>query len=112
VACGATGFGDLICETESGRPFGMSTDKLLLSRRDSRLELDEECLSLEEECLDDDDLDECLSLSEEECFDDELDLCDEDDLEEDFSAGTSRMFKTRPVVGSVVDDCPGSWETW
>jgi hypothetical protein len=87
----------------------MSTDKLRLSRRDSRLEVDEVCLSLEEECLDD--LDECLSLSEEECFDDELDLWD-DDLEEDFSAGTSRMFRTRPVVGSVVDDCPGSWETW
>jgi hypothetical protein len=55
------------------------------------------CLSLEEECLDDD-----LDFSEEECFDDELDLCD-DDLEEDFSGETSRMFKTRPVVGSVVD---------
>jgi len=81
----------------------MSTDKLRLSRRDSLLVVDEECFSLEE-CLDDD-LDDDFSLSEE-CFDDELDL----DLE-DFSDGTSRMFRTRPVVGSVVDDCAGSWET-
>jgi len=84
---------------ESGRPFGMSSDKLALSRRDSRLDDDEVCFSFEE-CLDDD-LDEDFSL------DDELDL----DLEEDFSDGTSRMFRTRPVVGSVVDDCAGSWET-
>lgn len=89
---------------ESGRPFGTSTDKLRLSRRDSRLDDDEVCLSLEE-CLDDD-LDEDFSLSEE-CLDDELDL----DLEADFSDGTSRMFRTRPVVGSVVDDSAGSWET-
>lgn len=78
VACGATGFGDLICETESGRPLGMSTAEL--SRRDSRRVEDEECLDLR-------------SLSDEECFDDE----DEDDLddlcEEDFSDGTSRMLK-------------------
>jgi len=82
----------------------MSTDKLRLSRRDSRLDDDEVCFS-REECLDDD-LEEDFSLSEE-CFDEELDL----DLEEDFSDGTSRMFRTRPVVGSVVDDCAGSWET-
>jgi hypothetical protein len=45
-----------------------------------------------------------------ECFDeDELDL---DDLEEDFSTGTSRMFRTRPVVGSVVEAVAGSWDTW
>lgn len=56
-------------------------------------------------------LDECLVL-EEECFEEreevfsELDLeeLDLEDLLEDFSDGTSRMFKTRPVVGSVVDD--------
>jgi len=88
----------------------MSTLKLKLSRRDSRLDEEEECLSLEDEewCLED-----RLSLSEE-CFEDEDDL-DEDldeDLCEDFSCGTSRMFKVRPVVGSVVEDCPGSWETW
>jgi len=93
VAWGATGFGDLICETESGRPLGMSA--ATLSRRDSRLDDDE--VFLLEECLDDD-LDEDL--------DDELDL----DLE-DFSSATSRMFKTRPVVGSVVDAYDGSWET-
>jgi hypothetical protein len=85
----------------------MSTLKFKLSRRDSRLELEEECLSLDEEwCLDDEE--ECLSLDEE-CFDEDEDL--EEDLCEDFSCGTSRMFKIRPVVGSVVDDCPGSWET-
>jgi len=65
----------------------------LLSRRDSLLE---ECLSFDEECLDEPDLDEeCLSLDE------ELDL-EELLVPEDFSDGTSRMFKTRPVVGSVV----------
>jgi hypothetical protein len=75
---------------------------MLDSRRELRLELDEEeCLSFDEECLDDE---ECLS------FDDELDLWE--DRCEDFSLGTSRMFKTRPVVGSTVDSCAGSWETW
>jgi hypothetical protein len=62
------------------------------SRRDSRRE--------EEWC----------ERDELECFDeDELDL---DDLEEDFSTGTSRMFRTRPVVGSVVEAVAGSWDTW
>jgi hypothetical protein len=99
VACGATGFGDLICDVDRGRPFGMS--RLRLSRRDSR----REDRFSEEEC----DLDELLCLSDdEECLE-ELDF--DDDLEEP-SWGTSRMFKTRPVVGSVVDACPGSWETW
>jgi hypothetical protein len=79
---------------DSGRPFGMSTVRLRLSRREARLELDDECLS-RDECLD-----ERFSLSPE-CFD-ELDL--EEDLWLDFSCGTSRMFKMRPVVGSVVDD--------
>jgi hypothetical protein len=92
VACGAIGLGDLIWETESGRPLGMSR---ATSRRDSRRLEDEECFSRDEECLDDEVLDE-------ECFEDEL-LLDED-LWEDLSDGTSRMFKTRPVVGSVVDD--------
>jgi len=99
VAWGVIGLGDLISDMDNGRPFGMSTVRLL-SRREARLELDDVCLS-REEC---DDLDECFSL--------ELDLeWLEEDLE-DFSAGTSRMFKTRPVVGSVVDDCPGSCDTW
>jgi len=97
VAWGATGFGDLIWDTESGRPFGMST--VMLSRRDSRLDDDDDDEVLLDECLDDElDLDEDL--------DDELDL----DLE-DFSSATSRMFRTRPVVGSVVEDTDGSWET-
>jgi hypothetical protein len=88
--------GDWISEMDSGRPFGMSTVRLL-SRREARLELDDECLS-RDECLD-----ECLSR-------DELDL-EEEDLWV-FSGGTSRMFRMRPVVGSVVDDWPGSWDTW
>jgi len=71
--------------------------------RDSRRD-EEECL-LELECLsfeDEDLLEEDLCLS----FEDE----DEDDLldEEDFPDGTSRMFKTRPVVGSVVESWAGS----
>jgi len=62
---------------------------MALSRRDSRLD------------------------EEEECLDDDFSLVDELDLEdlEDFSDGTSRMFRTRPVVGSVVEDWAGSWET-
>jgi hypothetical protein len=80
----------------------MSTERLKLSRRDSRREVDELCLSREEWCLDDD----FLSDDDDECFD------LEDDFWDSFSGGTSRMFKMRPVVGSVVDDCPGSWETW
>jgi hypothetical protein len=44
-----------------------------------------------------------LSFSEDECFVDDDDDFDED-LCEDFSDGTSRMFRVRPVVGSVVDD--------
>jgi hypothetical protein len=84
----------------------MSTVKLL-SRRESLR--DEECLDEDEECLDDEE--ECFDelFSEEWCRD-ELDDLD-DDFEEDFSLGTSRMFRTRPVVGSVVEACPGSWET-
>lgn len=102
VACGVTGLGDWIWEIESGRPLGMSTDRLRLSRRDSRLALDECFESRELWCLVDDRL-------SEECLDEDDDL---EDLLEDFSCGTSRMFRVRPVVGSVVDDCPGSWETW
>jgi len=79
VAWGVIGFGDWILETDRGRPLGISTDKLKLSRRDSRLDLDEEeCLSLdddEEWCFEEE---ECLSLDEDECFEDEDDLCDED----------------------------------
>ena len=78
---------------ERGRPLGMSTLRCE-SRRDSLRE--DEC----EEC-DDFELEECLEL-------DELDL---DDRLEDFSTGTSRIFRTRPVVGSVVDNMAGSCET-
>lgn len=105
VACGVIGFGDWICEIERGRPFGMSTERLRLSRRDSRREVDEVCLSLDEWCLDEDE----DFFSEEECLDE---LVLEEDLWEDFSDGTSRMFRTRPVVGSVVEDWAGSCETW
>lgn len=107
VACGEIGFGDLIWETERGRPFGMSKAKLSrASRREEEecLEEDEECLDEEEECLDEDE-----DLLEEECLE-ELELLDE--RLEDFSLGTSRMFNTRPVVGSVVEETAGSWETW
>jgi hypothetical protein len=101
VACGEIGFGDLIWETERGRPFGMSKAKL--SRRVSRRE-EEECLEEDEECLDEEE-----DLLEEECLE-ELELLEE--RLEDFSLGTSRMFNTRPVVGSVVEEVAGSWETW
>jgi hypothetical protein len=110
VAFGEIGFGDLIWETESGRPFGMSRAKL--SRRDSRREEEECLLSRDEECLEEDE--ECLEededLLDEECLELELELFDE--RLEDFSLGTSRMFNTRPVVGSVVEETAGSWETW
>lgn len=96
VECGVIGFGDLIWETDKGRPFGISTARL--SRRDSRRLEDEECFSRDEECFDDE-----LDLWDEECFEEEDELFDDDDLW-DLSDGTSRMFKTRPVVGSVVDD--------
>jgi hypothetical protein len=106
VAWGEIGIGDLICETERGRPLGMSTAKL--SRGDSRREEDE-CFSRDEECFEEwEDED----LLDEECLEELELLWDEDDLLEDFSRGTSRMFNTRPVVGSVVEETAGSWETW
>lgn len=90
--------GDWIWEIERGRPLGMST--IRESRRDSLRDEDEwECLSfVEEECFDD-------LLSRSEYVLDELDL---EDFPEERSCGTSRIFKIRPVVGSVVEDCPGS----
>jgi len=86
---------------ERGRPLGTSRPRCD-SRRDSLREDEcEECDDLElEECLEEDELD-LLEL-------DELDL---DDRLEDFSTGTSRIFRTRPVVGSVVEDTAGSCET-
>jgi hypothetical protein len=57
----------------------------------------------------------CLELDlEEEDFEEE-DLEEEEDLDlEDLvlSDATSRMFRRRPVVGSVVESSPGLWETW
>lgn len=75
----------------------MSTLRLRLSRRDSRLLVDDECFDLDDDewCLD-----ERLSLSEEECL--ELDDFDDDFVLEP-SWGTSSTFKIRPVVGSVVE---------
>lgn len=96
MACGETGLGDLISETESGRPLGISVETARASRRE-----EEECLLEELECLlEEDDLDD--------------DLLEEEDLDDllDFSDGTSSMFNTRPVVGSVVEALEGSWETW
>lgn len=89
VACGETGLGDLISETERGRPLGISVERARASRREEELE--------------------CL-LEELECLLEEDDLLVEDDLDDllDFSDGTSRMFNTRPVVGSVVEDWDGS----
>lgn len=107
VACGVIGFGDLIWDTESGRPFGMSTERLKLSRRDSRRELDELCLLSFEDVLDRRSEDECLEDDDDEVLED-----DEDLWEEDFSDGTSRMLRMRPVVGSVVEDWAGSCDTW
>jgi hypothetical protein len=47
-----------------------------------------------------------LDFEEEDLDDEDLDL---EDL--DLSDGTSRMFRTRPVVGSVVESSPGLWDT-
>jgi len=93
VACGDMGFGLWICEMESGRPLGISEERA----RDSRRE-EEECLLEELECLLED-------LDEEDLLEDFEDLLD-------LSDGTSRMFRTRPVVGSVVESWAGSCETW
>jgi len=102
VAWGDCGFGDLIWETERGRPFGMSA--LKLSRRDSLREEEEECLSLdEEECLEE----ECFSFSE--CWRDELDL---EDLLEDLYLGHRGCSRCGPslaqwwmiVQGRVIRD--------
>jgi hypothetical protein len=82
VACGDVGNGDMIWETERGRPLGMPSETARPSWRE------DECL-LEEDLLDEDldDLEEPDDL--------------EDLLEED--GGTSRMFKMRPVVDSVTE---------
>jgi hypothetical protein len=47
-------------------------------------------------------------------LEEDLDEDLEDDLEEDLceSVGTSRMFSSRPVVGSTVEVTLGLWATW
>ena len=99
VACGEIGFGDWIWDVERGRPLGMSA----VAARDSRREVEDfEDEEWEEDFEDD--------------LEDEEDLLEEEDLEEDFleelDEVTSRMFRTRPVVGSVVESSAGLWETW
>ena len=65
------------------------------------LEEEEEELDLLEEDLDDEELD----LEDDEDLLDELEDLDEPEEE------TSKIFRTRPVVGSVVEDSEGLWET-
>lgn len=76
VAVGLIGFGETICDAESGRPLGM----LAVETRESRREDDDDDDEVLLECLL-----ECLLEEEEVLLD-----------------GTSRMFRLRPVVGSVV----------
>lgn len=85
---------------DNGRPFGISA----VAARDSLRELE---LDLElEECLEE----ELEDFEEEEVLEEDLD--EEEDLEDDLEEVTSRMLRTRPVVGSVVESSAGLWETW
>jgi hypothetical protein len=43
-------------------------------------------------------------------LEDDLEEEEDDDLEEDL--GTSRMFSSRPVVGSTVESSLGLWAMW
>jgi len=98
------GLGAWIWEMDRGRPLGMSLDDV----REERWLREDLCESLS---LDDEEewREELLLLDL--CDDDEEDLCEEDeDLCE--PVGTSRMFSSRPVVGSVVDSTLGLWATW
>jgi len=63
--------------------------------------------------LDFDDDDDDLEDEEDDLCDDDLED-DLDDLEEDLceSVGTSRMFSSRPVVGSTVEVTLGLWAMW
>ena len=90
VAPGDMGLGALICETERGRPLGMSTERL------------------PRDLCDEDDLCESREWREELLEEEEE---EEEDLE-DLCLGTSRMFRARPVVGSTVDSSLGLCETW
>ncbi len=84
------GLGATICETDSGRPLGIS--------RARELRFDDLCLSRDDE----DEEDWCLEELWEDLDDDLLDL----------SLGTSRMLSSRPVVGSTVEGSLGLCETW
>jgi len=92
------GLGAWIWEVDRGRPLGMSTD-----RPEARCREDL-CLELELE----------LEWCEELLLDEECDLLLLDFLLDfsDLSWGTSRMFSSRPVVGSTVDSSLGLCETW
>jgi len=98
------GLGALICETERGRPLGMSTARPLDWRDDLW------CLELELEPDEERELWELLL--DDEWREDDDDLLDDLLEEREPSVGTSRMFSSRPVVGSVVDSSLGLCETW
>lgn len=89
---------------DKGRPFGTSTDR---EARDERWDFS---LLDEEWWRDEDDEDEwCLELLLEDL---EEEWWDEDEDEEDLDLGTSKMFSSRPVVGSLVEASLGLCETW
>lgn len=99
---------------DNGRPLGMSTESATRWR-------DERCsLSLDEWreellLLDlDDDLEDEEDVLDDEVLDDDLDDDLDEDLEDDLceSVGTSRMFSSRPVVGSTVEVTLGLWAMW
>lgn len=88
---------------DRGRPFGTSTDR---EARDERWDFS---LLDEEWWRDEDDEDEwCLELLLEDL---EEEWWDEDE-DEDLDLGTSKMFSSRPVVGSLVEASLGLCETW
>jgi hypothetical protein len=64
-----------------------------------------------EDLDDEEDLDDLESLEE---WREELLLLDLDEDLEDLweSVGTSRMFSSRPVVGSTTESTPGLWAMW
>lgn len=76
----------------------------------------EELLLLVEDLCEEEDLDEDLDEEDdfEEDLDEEDDLPDEERWDEDLgeSTGTSRMFSSRPVVGSTVEVTLGLWAIW
>lgn len=101
MAWGEMGLGDWIWDVERGRPFGMSA----VAARDSRREEEEDLLLEEWEEDFEEDLEDELEVLE------DLEEEEEDFLDE-LEEVTSRMFRTRPVVGSVVESSAGLCETW